>query len=92
MRFDSAAQDLRSAIRNLRRAPGFALLTILTLAVGIGANDTDMSNYTTPKQGPYENVDYYQRVAQAISRPWASQLSRAAVSSPEMRLVRLSRS
>jgi predicted permease len=35
---DSLFRDLRHAVRNLGRAPGFALVTILTLALGIGAN------------------------------------------------------
>src|SRR4029434_3826133 len=35
---ETIAQDLKYAVRSLRRTPGFAVAAIVTLALGIGAN------------------------------------------------------
>jgi len=57
--FESLVQDLRYALRTLRRAPGFALVAVLVLAIGIGATTAMFSLVDTMlvRGLPYAEAD-----------------------------------
>jgi putative ABC transport system permease protein len=61
-------QDLRFALRQLGRAPGFAITAVLTLALGIGANTAIFSlvNSLLLKPLPVENPGQVAELAEAL--------------------------
>jgi predicted permease len=53
---------LTSKLAELPGVTGTAAMTGLPPSRDVNANDVDFETYTAPKEGPFENVDYYQTV------------------------------
>jgi predicted permease len=62
LRFDNVLQDLRVGFRMLRRSPGFSILAILCLTLGIGANAAVFSWIEGILFRPYPAVAHQERL------------------------------
>jgi len=77
-RWDDLRQDLRVAVRGLRRTPGFTIVALLTLGLGIGANSSVFSvlDSVLLRPLPYPAAD---RLVQL----WSDHRVRSGRTSPE---------
>ncbi|MCU1242513.1 MAG: hypothetical protein JWO71_3239 [Candidatus Acidoferrum typicum] len=80
---DSLWQDLRVGLRMLRRSPGFSILAILCLTLGIGANATVFSWIEGILFRPYPLVTHQERLA-AITGTARGEAGHTGISWPDL--------
>lgn len=80
---DNASQDCRYAIRGLRKNPGFALLTVLVMALGIGANTAVFSIVNTVLLKPLAYRDPSRIVT--LTSNWGGNVESKLVALPDFR-------
>ena len=74
-RLESVLTDLKFAFRRLRKAPGFAVTVLLTLAIGIGANTAVYSVLSSVLLKPLPYPDGDQLVSLWLNAPGAAGLA-----------------
>src|SRR5919201_1001948 len=82
MFFDELRQDLRYGLRALRNAPAFTVTSVLTLALGIGANAAIFSAVRTVLLDPLPFPDPG-RIVRAYHANPANGVIRGPVSEPD---------
>ena len=62
-------QDVRYALRSLRKSPGFALVAVLTIGLGVGVNTTVFTWMQTLVLRPFPGVERADRLVALYTRP-----------------------